>query len=77
MCIRDSNKYDINANSRRGELGFNAGITVGFNIFDGNRRREKRNASLALKPSSPLLLFALMSYLLNVYPYPVFNLRYG
>ena len=43
------NKYDINANSRRGELGFNAGITVGFNIFDGNRRREKRNASLAFK----------------------------
>ena len=31
------NKYDINANSRRGELGFNAGITVGFNIFDGNQ----------------------------------------
>ncbi len=43
------NKYDINANSRRGELGFNAGITVGFKIFDGNRRREKRNASLAFK----------------------------
>ena len=43
------NKYDINANSRRGDLGFNAGITVGFNIFDGNRRREKRNASLAFK----------------------------
>ncbi len=31
------------------KLGFNAGITVGFNIFDGNRRREKRNASLAFK----------------------------
>ena len=43
------NKYDINANSRRGELGFNAGITVGFNIFDGNRRREKRNATLTFK----------------------------
>ncbi len=41
------NKYDINANSRRVNLGFNAGITVGFNIFDGNRRREKRNATLA------------------------------
>lgn len=45
------NKYDINANSRRGDLGFNAGLTVGFNIFDGNRRREKRNASLAIKNS--------------------------
>lgn len=43
------NKYDINANSRRGNLGFNAGVTVGFNIFDGNRRREKRNATLAFK----------------------------
>ena len=42
-------KYDINATSRRGNLGFNAGVTVGFNIFDGNRRREKRNATLAFK----------------------------
>ena len=29
--------------------GFNGGITIGFNIFDGNRRREKRNASLAIR----------------------------
>lgn len=43
------NKYDIAANSRRGDLGFNAGLTVGFNIFDGNRRREKQNASIAIK----------------------------
>lgn len=43
------NKYDINATSRRGDLGFNAGVTVGFNIFDGNRKREKQNASLAIK----------------------------
>lgn len=43
------NKYDINANSSRGNLGFNGGLTVGFNIFDGNRRREKRNASIAIK----------------------------
>ena len=43
------NKYDINSISRRGDLGFNAGLTVGFNIFDGNRRREKRNASLMIK----------------------------
>lgn len=43
------NKYDINATSRRGDLGFNAGLTVGFNIFDGNRRREKQNASLVIK----------------------------
>lgn len=43
------NKYDVAANSRRGDLGFNAGLTVGFNIFDGNRRREKQNASIAIK----------------------------
>ena len=43
------NKYDIAANSQRGTLGFNGGLTIGFNIFDGNRRREKRNASLAVK----------------------------
>lgn len=43
------NKYDINATSRRGNLGFNAGVTVGINIFDGNRRREKRNATLSFK----------------------------
>lgn len=43
------NKYDINATSRRGDLGFNAGLTVGFNIFDGNRKRERRNANIAIK----------------------------
>ena len=42
------NKYDVNANSKRGDLGFNAGLTVGINLFDGNRRREKKNASLAI-----------------------------
>ncbi|MDL2304450.1 TolC family protein [Bacteroides sp. OttesenSCG-928-D19] len=42
------NKYEIAANSRRTNLGFNAGITVGFNLFDGNRRREKRNAKIAI-----------------------------
>lgn len=45
------NKYDVAANSHRGNLGFNGGVTVGFNIFDGNRRREKRNASIAIKNS--------------------------
>lgn len=43
------NKYDISANSRRGNLGFNGGLTLGFNLFDGNRRREKQNASIAIK----------------------------
>lgn len=42
------NKYEIAANSRRTNLGFNAGVTVGFNLFDGNRRREKKNAKIAI-----------------------------
>lgn len=43
------NKYDVNAVRNRSNWGFNGGITVGFNLFDGNRRREKRNASLAIR----------------------------
>ena len=33
----------------RKQLGFSGGVTIGFNIFDGNRKREKRNASLAIR----------------------------
>lgn len=43
------NKYDISANSRRSNLGLNFGVTVGFNLFDGNRRRELRNARIAVQ----------------------------
>lgn len=43
------NKYDINATSRRSNWGLNAGITVGINLWDGNRRREKQNASLNIR----------------------------
>lgn len=43
------NKYEINSIQRRNNWGFNGGITIGFNIFDSNRRREKRNASLAIR----------------------------
>ena len=43
------NKYDISANSRRSNLGLNFGVTVGFNLFDGNRRRELRNARNAVQ----------------------------
>ena len=39
------NKYDISANSRRSNLGLN----VGVNLFDGNRRRERRNARIAVQ----------------------------
>ena len=43
------NRYELAANSRRSNLGLNFGVTVGFNLFDGNRRRERRNASLAVE----------------------------
>lgn len=43
------NKYDLSVNSRRSNLGLNGGVTVGFNLFDGNRRRERRNASIAIQ----------------------------
>ena len=43
------NKYEMAANSRRSNLGLNFGVTIGFNLFDGNRRRERRNASLAVE----------------------------
>lgn len=43
------NKYDIAANSRRSNLGLNFGVTVGFNLFDGNRRRERKNARIAVQ----------------------------
>lgn len=42
------NTYDrTNTQLRRNNLGANFGITVGFNLYDGNRRREIRNARIA------------------------------
>lgn len=43
------NRYDVNATRSRSNWGFSGGVTVGFNIFDGNRRREKRNAAIAVR----------------------------
>lgn len=43
------NKYDVNNYDRRNSFGFNGGVTIGFNLFDGNRRRERRNAAIAVK----------------------------
>ena len=41
------NKYEMGANSRRNNLGLNFGVTMGINLFDGNRRREIKNARIA------------------------------
>ncbi len=43
------NKYEISNTSRRDNLGFNFGVTLGFNLFDGNRRREIKNARIAIE----------------------------
>ena len=43
------NRFGNGATQSRGTLGLNAGVKLGFTIFDGNRRREKRNATLAFK----------------------------
>ena len=42
------NRYGSSANRSRGTLGLNAGVQVGFTIFDGNRRREQRNARIGI-----------------------------
>lgn len=41
--------YGRAANSQQSSLGLNAGLTVGFNLFDGNQRRERRNAELTIQ----------------------------
>lgn len=41
--------YDINATKLRDNLGLSGGLTIGMKLFDGNRRREKRNAQIAIQ----------------------------
>ncbi len=43
------NRYGTGTNLSRGTLGLNAGVKVGFTIFDGNRRREQRNARIGVE----------------------------
>lgn len=43
------NKYEIATNKQRNNLGFNFGATVGINLFDGNRKRERSNANIAIE----------------------------
>lgn len=45
------NKYELGTTAKRQSLGLNFGVTVGFNIFDGNRKREKQNARIAIENS--------------------------
>lgn len=43
------NRYGSGTNLSRGTLGLNAGVQVGFTLFDGNRRREQRNARIGVE----------------------------
>ena len=43
------NSYGNNTMIRRNAWGGNAGISIGFNLWDGNRRREMRNAKIEME----------------------------
>ena len=43
------NSYGKGTYMHRNGWGGNAAVTLGFNIWDGNRRREKRNAQIAIE----------------------------
>ena len=43
------NQYGNNTIIRRNAWGGNAGISIGFNLWDGNRRREMRNAKIEME----------------------------
>ncbi len=44
------NLYEVGTNRRQNNLGFNYGISVGYNIFDGfNRVRRQRNAQIRIE----------------------------
>lgn len=43
------NKYGLSSTRMRDNWGLNAGITVGFNLFDGSKRTKQQTARLALE----------------------------
>ena len=43
------NRYGSGTTKTRGMLGPNVGLNLGFTIFDGNRRREQRNAKIEVE----------------------------
>lgn len=64
------NKYAVSTTKTRDNWGLNAGITVGFNLFDGKRKMQKRNAELAVdyaKLERENLKLALKSQLNNLW----------
>ena len=51
----DANFYGRGATRDRSSLAFSGGITVGFNLFDANRKRERKNAELTIRNQEILL----------------------
>ncbi len=44
------NRYELGTYKRQNNLGFNYGVTLGFNIFDGfNRSRKQKNAQIGIQ----------------------------
>ena len=43
------NKYDDGATDHRSNWGPDFGVTVGYKLFDGNRKRERRNAKISIE----------------------------
>lgn len=43
------NRYELAATKKRDNWGLSAGVTVGFNFFDGKRRMQKNNAQLDIE----------------------------
>lgn len=46
------NRFGNGTTQSRGTLGLNAGVKLGITIFDGNRRREQRNARIDVEMRS-------------------------
>ena len=44
-----TNHYGAGATLRRNQWGGDVGVTLGFNLYDGKRRSEQRNARLSVK----------------------------
>ena len=72
------NNYNKGAYIHRNGWGGNASVTLGFNLWDGNRRRERRNAKIAIenaKLQRDQLVLALKADLGNMWHAYENNLR--
>ncbi len=44
-----TNRYGVGTTMKRNQWGGDVGVSVGFNLYDGKRRSEQRNARLSVK----------------------------